>query len=72
MTIQYETLTQAAERTGISKVTLRRRIASGHLIAYRAGARLIRLRPEGVCSATPRPPKLSIARAPAPSSGPPP
>lgn len=46
MPIQYETLTQAAERTGISRVTLRRRIASGHLVAYRGGARLIRVRPE--------------------------
>lgn len=58
MTTQYETLAQAAERTGISKVTLRRRIASGHLIAYRAGVRLIRLRPEDVdgllCRATGR------------------
>ena len=48
MSVHYETLNQAAERTGISKVTLRRRIASGHLPAYRAGARLIRLRPEDV------------------------
>lgn len=48
MSIQYETLAQAAQRTGVSKVTLRRRIASGHLLAYRAGARLIRLRPDEV------------------------
>ncbi len=48
MSIQYETLTQAAQRTGISKVTLRRRIASGHLLAYRAGTRLIRVRPDEV------------------------
>lgn len=48
MPVRYETLAQAAERTGISKVTLRRRIASGRLTAYRAGARLIRLRPEDV------------------------
>ena len=46
--IRYETLTQAAERTGISTVTLRRRIATGQLRVYRAGRRIIRLRPEDV------------------------
>ena len=43
----YESLAQAAERTGISTKTLRRRIAAGALTAYRCG-RLIRLDPEDV------------------------
>lgn len=44
---QYETVPQAAERTGMGQRTLRRHIAEGRLRAYRAG-RLIRLRPEDV------------------------
>ncbi len=49
MTTQhYETLTEAAERTGISRNTLRRRIASGELPAYMTGRRILRLRPEDV------------------------
>lgn len=44
---RYETLKQAAERTGFTERTLRRRIEDGSLIAYRAG-RAIRLRPEDV------------------------
>ena len=43
----YESLTQAANRTGISTKTLRRRIACGQLPAYRTG-RLIRLDSEDV------------------------
>ncbi|HYN30392.1 MAG TPA: excisionase family DNA-binding protein [Dermatophilaceae bacterium] len=38
----YESLVQAADRTGVSVKTLRRRIACGQLPAYRTG-RLIRL-----------------------------
>ena len=45
---QYESLTQAAERTGMSKVTLRRRIADGELPAFRTGRRIIRVRPQDV------------------------
>lgn len=43
----YESLAQAAERTGISTKTLRLRIAAGALPAYRCG-RLIRLDPDDV------------------------
>ncbi len=39
----YESITQAAERTGVSPRTLRRRIADGSLRAYRLGPRIIRL-----------------------------
>lgn len=46
--IQYESLAEAAERTGISKGTLRRRIAEGQLRVYRCGRRIIRVRPEEV------------------------
>lgn len=44
----YESLTQAAERTGLSTRTLPRRIAAGQLTAYRAGPRIIRLDPADV------------------------
>lgn len=44
----YESLTQAAERTGLSTRTLRRRIAAGQVTAYRAGPRIIRLDPAAV------------------------
>lgn len=44
---QYESLAQAAERTGISVKTLRRRIIDGELVAYRSG-RLIRVEPKAV------------------------
>lgn len=40
---RFESLAQAAERTGLSVRTLRRRIIAGELAAYRNGARLIRL-----------------------------
>ena len=43
----YESLSTAAERTGVSIRTLRRRIACGQLAAYRTG-RLIRVDPEDV------------------------
>ena len=45
---EFETLGSAAQRTGLSIRTLRRRIASGDLIAYRSGARVIRVDPEDV------------------------
>lgn len=45
---RYESLAQAAERTGVSRRTLRRRIASGHLTAFRVGPRIIRLDPDEV------------------------
>ena len=45
---QFETLARAAERTGLSTRTLRRRIAAGDLVAYRNGPRVIRLDPDDV------------------------
>lgn len=45
---RYESLAQAAERTGISRRTLRRRIAAGELPVFANGRRLIRVRPEDV------------------------
>ncbi|HKJ10756.1 MAG TPA: helix-turn-helix domain-containing protein [Ornithinimicrobium sp.] len=45
---QYESLSQAAERTGLSTRTLRRRIAAGDLRAYRSGPRIIRVDPRDV------------------------
>lgn len=44
---KYESLSQAADRTGVSIKTLRRRIACGELAAYRTG-RLIRVDPRDV------------------------
>ncbi|EET78239.1 helix-turn-helix domain-containing protein [Corynebacterium tuberculostearicum] len=44
---QYETLQQAAKRVQLGERTLRRYIAEGKLVAYRAG-RTIRLKPEDV------------------------
>ncbi|NHA68636.1 excisionase family DNA-binding protein [Phycicoccus sp. CMS6Z-2] len=44
---KYESLAHAADRTGVSVKTLRRRIACGQLAAYRTG-RLIRLNPADV------------------------
>lgn len=46
----YESVAQAAERTGISVRTLRRRIATGQLRAYRNGARIVRVDPHDVDS----------------------
>lgn len=45
---RYESLAQAAERTGISLRTLRRRVASGELPAFVTGRRILRVRPEDV------------------------
>lgn len=45
---QFESLSQAAERIGLSTRTLRRRIAAGDLTAYRNGPRVIRLDPDDV------------------------
>ena len=45
---QFESLSQAAARTGLSTRTLRRRISAGQLAAYRNGPRLIRLDPDDV------------------------
>ena len=45
---RYETLAAAAERTGFSIRTLRRRIAEGQLPAYRSGPRSIRVDPADV------------------------
>jgi len=45
---QFESLTEAAERTGLSTYTLRRRIADGRLPAYRSGSRIIRVDPDDV------------------------
>ena len=47
-TQRSETIAQACERTGISRNTLRRRIASGELPAFMTGRRILRLRPEDV------------------------
>ena len=51
---RYESLAQAAERTGISRKTLRRRIASGQLPVFSSGRRILRVCPEDV-DATLRP-----------------
>jgi excisionase family DNA binding protein len=45
---QYESLADAAERTGLSIRTLRRRIAAGQLPAYRSGPRVLRVDPADV------------------------
>ncbi|WP_131103816.1 helix-turn-helix domain-containing protein [Ornithinimicrobium sufpigmenti] len=45
---QFESLAEAAERTGLSTYTLRRRIAEGRLPAYRSGSRIIRVDPQDV------------------------
>lgn len=45
---QFESLAEAAERTGLSTDTLRRRIADGRLPAYRSGSRIIRVDPDDV------------------------
>lgn len=47
-TARYETITEAARRLGVSTKTLRRRIAEGHLPAYRLGSQLLRLDPRDV------------------------
>ena len=45
---EYESLTGAAARTGMSVRTLRRRIADGSLPAYRTGPRMIRVQSSDV------------------------
>lgn len=45
---QFESLAEAADRTGMSIYTLRRRIADGRLPAYRSGCRIIRVDPNDV------------------------
>ncbi len=47
-TQQYESLAHAAQRTGLSTRTLRRRIAAGLLPAFVSGRRTIRLKVEDV------------------------
>ena len=44
----YESLAEAAERTKMSVKTLRRRIASGELPAYRCGTKILRVDPDDV------------------------
>lgn len=44
----YETIAEAAARTGVSTKTIRRRIAEGRLTGYRFGPHLIRLRVDEV------------------------
>ncbi len=45
---EFESLASAAERTGLSIRTLRRRVASGQLAAYGSGPRVIRVDPDDV------------------------
>lgn len=45
---QFESLADAAEPTGLSIRTLRRRIAAGQLPAYRTGPRVLRVDPADV------------------------
>ena len=45
---KFETLAESAERHRCSVKTLRRRIADGHLTAYRFGPTLIRVDPAEV------------------------
>lgn len=45
---QFESLTEASQRTGLSTRTLRRRIAEGQLPAYRTGPRTLRVDTEDV------------------------
>lgn len=45
---EFESLSSAAQRTGLSIRTLRRRIANGDLPAYRSGPRVIRVDPDDV------------------------
>lgn len=43
----YETLAQVSERTGLGSRTIRRYVAEGKLVAYRAG-RNLRFKPQDV------------------------
>jgi excisionase family DNA binding protein len=45
---EFESLSSAAECTGLSIRTLCRRITSGDLAAYRSGAQVIRVSPDDV------------------------
>lgn len=45
---EFESLAAAAERTGLSIKTLRRRISTGALAAYRSGPRILRVDPNDV------------------------
>ncbi|GAA4409711.1 hypothetical protein GCM10023168_28690 [Fodinibacter luteus] len=45
---EFESLSSAAQRTGLSIRTLRRRVAHGDLPAYRSGPRVIRVDPDDV------------------------
>lgn len=45
---EFESLSSAAQRTGLSIRTLRRSIANGDLTAYRSGPRIIRVNPDDV------------------------
>lgn len=44
----YESLAQAAQRTEVSVKTLRRRISSGQLPAYRYGPKMLRVDPRDI------------------------
>jgi excisionase family DNA binding protein len=57
---RYETLAAAAERTGMSTRTLRRRIADGSLPAYRTGARMLRVSPDDVDHLLQRVPSVAV------------
>ena len=45
---EYESIANAAARTGVHRNTIRNRIAEGSLTAYRFGPRLIKLDPAEV------------------------
>ncbi|MER7070671.1 helix-turn-helix domain-containing protein [Terrabacter sp. NPDC000476] len=57
---EFESLAEAAERTGLSTKTLRRRIASGMLAAYRSGPRVLRVDPDDVDRMMVRLPTVSL------------
>ena len=56
---EFESLAEAAERTGLSTKTIRRRIASGVLAAYRSGPRVLRVDPDDVDQMMVRLPTMS-------------
>jgi excisionase family DNA binding protein len=58
---EFESLAEAAERTGLSTKTLRRCIASGMLAAYRSGPRVLRVDPDDVDRMMVRLPTVSSA-----------
>ena len=61
---EFESLAEAAERTGLSTKTLRRRIASGALAAYRSGPRVLRVDPDDVDRMMVRLPTMSAGPEP--------